>query len=60
MNRTEFEIFACDSRTALLRTAQQIVGSGDEAEDVVQEAMINNIRSYSKHTGTKNHTRATW
>lgn len=40
MNRTEFEIFARDSRTSLLRTAQQIVGSGDEAEDVVQEALL--------------------
>ncbi len=40
MTTQEFEIFAARSRARLLTTARSLIANGDEAEDVVQEALI--------------------
>lgn len=40
MTTTEFEIFARNSRSAMLNTARAILHNADEAEDVVQEVLL--------------------
>ena len=40
MTKSEFEIFARGCRNSLLLSASRLLGGGDEAEDVVQDALL--------------------